>query len=109
MFGKKTKAAADARAKPDPAAAARPVPKTAKPASKAQPGSKGQQASKGKQAYESRRAEKAGVGLEKWMAEKERRVQAERDAAQRVRRKPAAAAEKPGLLRRLLDRAHRPL
>ncbi len=74
---------------------------------------RGQPKGKGKLAYESRRAEKAGMGLEKWMAEKERRVQAEREAIQRAKRKPApgrqADAAKPGLLRRLLDRAHRPL
>jgi hypothetical protein len=70
-------------------------------------------ASKGKLAYEARRAEKAGVGLEKWMAEKDRRVQAERKAMQRARSKSEPGrlgdAAKPGLLRRLLDRAHRPL
>ena len=69
-------------------------------------------ASKGKQAYEARRAEKAGVGLEKWMADKQRRAQAERDAVERARRAaaaPQASKKKPGLLRRLLDRAHRPL
>ena len=66
------------------------------------------QGSKGKQAYEARRAQKAGMGLEKWMAEKERRVQAERDTLQRARKK-AAPDKKPGLLRRLLDRAHRPI
>ncbi len=65
-------------------------------------------ASKGKQAYEARRAEKAGVGLEKWMADKERRTQAEREAEQRARRK-ALPSKKSGLLRRLLDRAHKPL
>lgn len=64
--------------------------------------------SKGKLAYEARRAEKAGMGLEKWMAEKDRRVKAERDAVQRARQK-AAPEKKPGLLRRLLDRAHRPI
>lgn len=61
----------------------------------------------GKQAYEMRRAEKAGMGLEKWMAEKDRRVQAEREAVQRARK--LAEPRKPGLLRRLLDRAHRPI
>lgn len=61
----------------------------------------------GKQAYEARRAEKAGMGLEKWMAEKDRRVQAEREAVQRARK--LTEPRKPGLLRRLLDRAHRPI
>ena len=91
MFGKKTRQGAEA-----PAAPARPVQKTLRAASK------------GKQAYEARRAEKAGIGLERWLADKERRAQAERDAEHRARRK-AAPEKKPGLLRRLLDRAHRPL
>lgn len=63
--------------------------------------------STGKLAYEARRAEKAGMGFEKWMAEKDRRVKAEREAVQRARQK--APEKKPGLLRRLLDRAHRPI
>ena len=80
-----------------PQAAAAPVV----PATPARP------VSKGKQAYEARRAEKAGMGLEKWMAEKDRRVQAERAAVQRAHQK--ALPRKPGLLRRLLDKAHRPI
>ena len=63
----------------------------------------------GRLAYEARRAEKAGMGLEKWMAEKSRRVQEQRLATERVQRKAATATAKPGLLRRLLDRAHKPL
>ena len=62
----------------------------------------------GKLAYESRRAAKAGVSLDRWMADKEKRSQAERDAERRVRAKAQPAA-KPGLLKRLLDRAHKPL
>ena len=61
-----------------PAAAPRPLPATP--------------ASKGKLAYEARRAAKAGMGLEKWMSEKERRAQAEREALLRVQVK---AAKKP--------------
>ena len=101
MFGKKTRrvAGAPTGGRADGAAPARP----------AQPGPKTlQTASKGKQAYEARRADKAGIGLERWMADKERRAQAEREAEQRARRK-AAPEKKPGLLRRLLDRAHKPL
>ncbi len=66
--------------------------------------------SAGKQAYEARRAEKAGMPLDKWLAQKERRAEAEREAgraAEQVRRKAEPA--KPGLLRRLIDRAHRPI
>lgn len=62
----------------------------------------------GKQAYEARRAAKAGVSLEKWMADKQRRARSELDAEQREKRKlqPPRPA---GLLRRLLDKAHKPL
>ena len=60
----------------------------------------------GKQAYEARRAAKAGVSLERWMADKQK-AQAELEAARRARAKAAPA--KPGLLKRLLDRAHKPL
>ena len=64
----------------------------------------------GQQAYEARRAAKAGTTLDKWMAQKERRAEADREAeraAEPARRKNAAG--KPGLLRRLIDRAHKPI
>lgn len=61
----------------------------------------------GQRAYEARRAAKAGVSLEKWMAMKardqEQAAKAERAAAEAV--KP----RKPGLISRLLDRAHKPI
>ncbi|WP_428394782.1 hypothetical protein [Lichenicoccus sp.] len=60
----------------------------------------------GKQAYEARRAAKAGVSLERWMADKQKRAQSELDSARKARVKAQA---KPGLLRRLLERAHKPL
>ncbi len=59
----------------------------------------------GKQAYEARRAAKAGVSLERWMADKQKRAEAELEAARRARKAPA----KRGFLKRLLDRAHKPL
>ncbi len=62
----------------------------------------------GKQAYEARRAAKAGVSLERWLADKQKLAQAEREAARRAQAKSQSAA-KPGLLKRLLDRAHKPL
>ncbi len=77
-------------------AAAAPV----EPAGKAPP--------PGKQAYEARRAAKAGVSLDRWMADKQKRAQAEHEAARRARIK-TEPARKPGLLKRLLDRAHKPL
>ena len=97
MFGKKNREATTALPAGREATPAKP--RTASP----------QPASKGKQAYEARRAEKAGVGLEKWMADKQRRVQLERDAEQRARKAAATPQKKAGMLRRLLDRAHRPL
>jgi len=105
MFGKKD-SKADA---PDETTRTRPAPASpARPSLAADaPAGRGAAASTGKLAYEARRAAKAGVALEKWMADKARRVQAEREAVQRARKK--AAPDKPSLLRRLLDRAHRPL
>ena len=57
-------------------------------------------------AYEERRAAKAGITLDRWLADKER----EKAAAARAAAPPKAAKErKPGLLSRLIDRAHKPL
>lgn len=65
------------------------------------------QLSEGQRAYEARRAAKAGMSLEKWLAAKEK----ERQSAARAQRKAEAPKpeKKPGLLRRLLERAQRPL
>ncbi len=55
-------------------------------------------------AYEQKRAAKAGMSLEKWLASKEREKQ------QATVAKKAAEAPKPaGFFSRLLDRAHKPL
>jgi len=53
--------------------------------------------------YEQKRAAKAGKSLESWLDAKQKRVAAEA--------KPAAPTpkKKPGLISRLLDRAHKPL
>lgn len=64
----------------------------------------------GQRAYEEKRAAKAGMSLDRWLAEKERRQQEE----ERARRKEAEAArpkppKKPGFFARLLERAHKPL
>jgi hypothetical protein len=64
--------------------------------------------SEGQRAYEERRARKAGMSLEKWLAQKEK---AKRAA---VREQSGAAehpsrTKKPGLFARLLERAQRPL
>ena len=55
-------------------------------------------------AYEQKRAAKAGMSLDKWLASKEREKQ---QAV--VAKKPAEPAKPPGFLSRLLDRAHKPL
>lgn len=63
-------------------------------------------------AYESRRAAKAGLSLEKWLAAKEKERVAERKEAEKaaaVRAAEAAPPKPPGMLRRLLDRAQQPL
>ena len=52
--------------------------------------------------YETKRAKKAGMSLDKWLDQKQKQVQAEAP-------KPVKPAKPPGLLTRLLDRAHQPL
>jgi hypothetical protein len=85
--------------------------KASKPADASKPAASAAPAAKpfpaGKQAYEARRAAKAGVSLERWMADKQKRAQAEREAVRRAQVKSPSA--KPGFLKRLLDRAHKPL
>jgi hypothetical protein len=61
----------------------------------------------GQRAYEARRAAKAGMSLEKWLEAKERQQRA--DAREKERGDAPKKAKKPGLISRLLDRAHRPL
>jgi sRNA-binding protein len=66
------------------------------------------QMSEGQRRYEARRAEKAGVSLEKWLQIKER----ERAEAVRARERAAAPPpppRKPGFFARLIERAHKPL
>lgn len=72
---------------------------------------KPQDLSEGQRAYEAKRAAKAGMPLEKWLVEKEKRARQEaseaaKDSAAAAR---AAAPEKKGWLGRLLDKAHQPL
>ena len=52
--------------------------------------------------YERKRAQKAGISLDKWLDQKQKQAQAAAPA-------PGKPARKPGLLSRLLDRAHQPL
>ncbi len=64
----------------------------------------------GQREYEAKRAAKAGMSLDKWLAAKDRDA-AETARAEEKARKTAEAkpAKPPGLLKRLLDRAHKPL
>ena len=62
--------------------------------------------SEGQRAYEAKRAAKAGMSLEKWLASKQR----EQEAEVRAKEKSAPkVAKKPGLFSRLLERAQKPL
>ncbi len=54
-------------------------------------------------AYEQKRAAKAGMSLEKWMAAKERKQPAEAVPPK------AAKPKKPNLFSRLIERAQKPL
>jgi hypothetical protein len=65
----------------------------------------------GQRAYEAKRAAKAGMTLEKWLEDKERRARAEAaEAAKEAEaEKKAAQPEKKGWFGRLLDKAHQPL
>jgi hypothetical protein len=68
--------------------------------------------SEGQRAYEAKRAAKAGVSLERWLALKEKEAQAERSAADKAAAERARAAEppkKPGFFSRLLEKAQKPL
>lgn len=55
-------------------------------------------------AYEQKRAAKAGQSLEKWLDAKNKRAAKEAKAEA-----PPPPPKKPGLISRLLDRAHKPL
>jgi hypothetical protein len=63
----------------------------------------------GQRAYEAKRAAKAGMSLDRWLAQKAREAAAERDAAVKAAAPPPAAPRKPGLLSRLIERAQKPL
>jgi hypothetical protein len=63
----------------------------------------------GQRAYETKRAAKAGMSLDKWLATKDKAA-AETAKAEALARKAAEAKKKPpGFFTRLLDRAHKPL
>lgn len=58
----------------------------------------------GQRAYEQKRADKAGVSLDKHLAGKQRAAEQARAAAA-----PPPMPKKPGLVSRLIDRASKPL
>ena len=58
-------------------------------------------------AYEAKRAAKAGLSLDKWLALKAKEAAAER--AVTVKAATAEPTKKPGLLARLLEKAQKPL
>ncbi len=64
----------------------------------------------GQRSYEARRAAKAGLSLEKWLALKEREKREEQQAASKAAQaETPAAARKPGFFARLLEKAQKPL
>ncbi len=62
----------------------------------------------GQRAYEERRAAKAGMSLDRWLNEKDRR-QAEEERARQKAREIPKPPKKPGWLGRLVERARKPL
>jgi hypothetical protein len=64
--------------------------------------------SEAQRAYEAKRAAKAGMSLDKWLASKQRAQQAEVRAREKAA-EPPKSVKKPGLFARLLERAHKPL
>ena len=62
----------------------------------------------GQKAYEAKRAAKAGMSLDKWLASKEREREAEAKAKLKAVQ-AAKPAKPPGFFGRLLERAQRPL
>jgi hypothetical protein len=64
----------------------------------------------GQRAYEAKRAAKAGVSLDKWLAMKERDAAAEAKAKQKALEAAKPKPVKPpGFFSRLLERAQKPL
>ncbi len=61
----------------------------------------------GQREYEARRAAKAGLSLDRWLEQKRRAEAAEAEALARAAK--TVAPKKPGLIARLIERAHKPL
>lgn len=62
----------------------------------------------GQRAYEAKRAARAGMTLDKWLAQKAREAKSEAER-ERPAPPPAPPAKPPGLFKRLLERANKPL
>jgi hypothetical protein len=67
------------------------------------------QMSEGQRAYESKRAAKVGMSLEKWLELKERERQDEAREREKAAKAAAEPKKRPGMLARLIERAHKPL
>jgi hypothetical protein len=63
----------------------------------------------GQRAYEAKRAAKAGMSLDKWLAEKDKQAAEAARAEAKAARAAKQPAKKPGFFGRLLERAHKPL
>jgi 3-hydroxyisobutyrate dehydrogenase-like beta-hydroxyacid dehydrogenase len=63
----------------------------------------------GQRAYEAKRAAKAGMTLEAWLRDKEKRARAEAAEMAKAAKAEVAPAKKPGFFARLLERAQKPL
>ncbi len=62
----------------------------------------------GQKAYEAKRAAKAGMSLEKWLAAKDKE-RAKEERARVEAAKPAPPPKKPGFFARLIEKAQKPL
>lgn len=60
-------------------------------------------------AYEAKRAAKAGMSLDRWLTDKDRRAAAEAREEAAAPAKAASPAKKPGFFGRLLEKAQKPL
>ena len=67
------------------------------------------QMTEGQRAYEAKRAAKAGMSLDKWLANKDREREAEIRAREKAAAEAAKPAKKPGFFSRLLEKAEKPL
>ena len=63
----------------------------------------------GQRTYEAKRAAKAGLSLEKWLALKERQSAETAKADAKARKTEAKPAKPPGFLSRWIEKAHKPL